>query len=396
MHHVAGQIFGRPHYLHPQRAEMIMWSLRERLGLELPEPDRQASAFFGQPARSGMYRIENGAAIIPITATLVNRGGWIGAQSGLVSYEGLAAQVREALDDDDVERIVLDIDSPGGMMDGALLLAEQLSDARQQKPLTAVVNDLAASAGYLLAAQADEIVISPTSRVGSIGVIYIHAEYSRALEQSGIGVSIIAAGAHKADGNPYEPLPDDVRADIQRSVDRAWELFIEAVHAGRPSLSPAAMRAMEARVYEGQEAIEAGLADRIGKLEDVIMSKKQTEAPAPAAGKEMKAREITADDYVREAVQAERARIAAILDADEAKGREALARKLALTTGMEPAQAIEVLAAAPRQQAKVELMPPADDAGLGLELATAAPSRKEAAMESWERVLQRTGMLNAD
>lgn len=406
MHHLMEMIFGRTHYVHPDRARMILWALRDRLGLPegaIEQPDRQAAAFFGQPARSGMYRIENGAAIIPIIGTLTNRGGWIGANSGLVAYEALAAQVREAVDDPDVEHIVLDIDSPGGTVAGSQLLAEQIHEARQKKPVVAVVNDMAASAAYLMASQADQIVISPTSMVGSIGVLYIHADFSGQLEKEGVGITIMTAGAHKADGNPYEPLPDEVRADIQQQLDRDWELFIKAVHRGRPSLSPVAIRAMEARVYTGEAAIEAGLADRIGRLEEVLgitreeisMSEKSKQTPraavkAPAGDGPVMDMEQVRREALAEGRSAERERIGAILTSQEAAGREALARELALTTELTPDQAAKVLSAAPKEAAIPVQPEAASDLGLELVSATATAGKADP-MDRWDTVLKKMG-----
>ena len=406
---VAGMIFNRPHLVHPQRAEVMLWALRERLSIRMEEPRAEASAFFGRPARSGMYRVENGAAIIPVIGTLVNRGAWIGAQSGLVAYEALEAQVREALADGEVERIVLDIDSPGGMVDGVQALAKVLRRARTEKPLTAVVNDMAASAAYWLAAQADDIVISPTSMLGSIGVIYIHTDMSRALDASGLTVSIITAGERKADGNPYEPLPDAVRADIQAELDSIWEQFIAAVHEGRPQLSPQALRAMQARTYLGEEAIRVGLADKFGTLADVLgideeqtMSTKKTESPQRRAAKALAeaAAETPAEqtnealeEVVRAARLAERKRIGAILALEEAKGRHQLAVKLATTTDLSVEQARELLAAAPAESATPAVPEPASP--LGLELTAAATTPRKDGKAAWEDFLRRKGKLPA-
>ena len=400
---IAGLIFNRPHVVHPQRAEVMLWALRERLSLQMEEPPAQANAFFGRPARSGMYRVENGAAIIPVIGTLVNRGAWVGAQSGLVSYEGLTAQVREALADEEVERIILDIDSPGGMVDGVQGLARLLRRAREEKPLTAVVNDMAASAAYWLAAQADEIVISPTSLLGSIGVIYIHTDMSRALDAAGLTVSIITAGERKADGNPYEPLPDDVRADIQAELESIWEQFIAAVHEGRPQLSPQRLRAMQARTYHGVAAIEEGLADRIGTLAEVLgideeqtMSKTNTDVP-----QQQKAAETPAADdkalaqAAAAAKQAERERIAGILALDEAAERMALAVKLATTTELPVEQARDLLAAAPTEKHASVTGDPASP--LGLELTTAATQQSgDDVMKRWDAVLERISPQQAN
>jgi ClpP class serine protease len=154
--HLADRVVGRPLLLHPDKIQVILWALQSRIGLHLdaetsqfqPEPQPDASQFTPQPEASrfrgrrsnhGPYAVENGAAILPIVGSLVNRGAWVGAYSGLVSYEGIEAQLNAALADDAVNHSVLDIDSPGGEATGMFRLGEKLRAARQRKPITALL-----------------------------------------------------------------------------------------------------------------------------------------------------------------------------------------------------------------------------------------------------------------
>ena len=126
--------------------------MRCRMVAHKPEANR----FRGGIADSGMFKIaEDGIGIVTVTGSLVNRGGWIGASSGLTCYEGITAQLRAAAEDQSVQSIVLDIDSPGGEVGGVLALGQLIRRVREEKPVVAVVNDMAASAGYWLAAQAN-------------------------------------------------------------------------------------------------------------------------------------------------------------------------------------------------------------------------------------------------
>src|SRR5690606_11357145 len=157
---------------------------------------------------------------------------------------------------------------------GILAPSEAIRAAKAVKPVTALVGSVAASGGYWIAAQADEIVLSDDfSRVGSIGVYTMHIDYSKMLENAGIDVSIISSGKNKVDGNPYEPLPESVRAEIQEEVDDLRLMFAREVAAGRAALTVEAALATEARVYsalnprtQARPAIEAKLADRMGSL----------------------------------------------------------------------------------------------------------------------------------
>ena len=202
--------------------------------------------------------------MIEIAGTLVHRGAWIGQSSGLTSYEGIAAQLQAALADPAVRAIALDIDSFGGEVAGAFDLADRIRAARAQKPVNAFVAEHALSAGYVLASQADHIILPRTGAVGSIGVVALHTDMSGALDQKGIAVTLIHAGVHKIDANPYQPLPEAVHDQMQRELEVVRFLFAETVAAGRGDrLTHAAALATEAAVFRGADAIAAGLADDI-------------------------------------------------------------------------------------------------------------------------------------
>jgi signal peptide peptidase SppA len=206
----------------------------------------------------------DGIAVIEIAGTLVHRGAWIGQSSGLTSYEGIAAQLQAALADPAVLGIALDIDSFGGEVAGAFDLADRIRAARAKKPVQAFVAEHALSAGYVLASQADRIILPRTGAVGSIGVVALHTDMSGALDQKGIAVTLIHAGIHKIDANPYQPLPDAVHDQMQRELEVVRFLFAETVAAGRGNrLSHATALATEAAVFRGADAVAAGLADEL-------------------------------------------------------------------------------------------------------------------------------------
>jgi signal peptide peptidase SppA len=213
------------------------------------------------------YGISGSTAIIPVHGTLVNRGAWIGSYSELTSTEGIRFQLRSAMTNPDVQSVVLDIDSPGGQVAGAFETAALVRELAAKKRTIAVVDDMAASAGYALASAAAKIMITPSGVAGSIGVVLLHLDHSARLDKAGIVPTLIHAGSKKVDANPYQALPDGVRQDLQDEVDAAYAMFVDAVVEGRPKLTPAAIRATEAACFVGQAAIEAGLADEIGNLE---------------------------------------------------------------------------------------------------------------------------------
>jgi capsid assembly protease len=272
---IADLVLNQPLLLTPEKAEVVAGVLAGRIGIDGPDLSR----FEGSPVlieadgsrRFRPFNVTNGVGVITITGSLVNRGAWIGAYSGLTSYEGIQHQLKQADKANDVRAIVLDIHTPGGEAVGAFETAAMVREIAARKPVIALVNGMAASAGYLIASGATEIVSTPSGVSGSIGVVSLHVDASGQLEQDGLKPTLIIAGAHKADGHPFGPLPESVRADWQARIDGIYSDFINAVAAGRGKrMSADAARATEARIYIGAKAVEVGLADRIGTFESVL------------------------------------------------------------------------------------------------------------------------------
>ena len=203
-------------------------------------------------------------AVIAIEGTLVHKGAWLDTYSGETSYEGIQTQVLRAMRDDRVRGVVFEVDSFGGEVSGAFDTAEMIAELSAAKPTIAILTDYALSGGYLLAAAARQIVLPETGYAGSIGVISMHVDYSRAIENDGMRVTVISSGARKADRSPFKPIGADVIARIQDDLDDGRELFAATVakYRGR-RLSKTAALATEADVFRGEAAVEAGLADGV-------------------------------------------------------------------------------------------------------------------------------------
>jgi signal peptide peptidase SppA len=316
-HRIARQFFNRPLLLTRPAAETISAVLMarieaaagragaERAGESLEFfPGRRradgtieayaprASRFYGDTpldergAPLPYRRTEQGVAIITLVGEWVNRGAYVGASSGLISYEGFKFQMARAAADPKAKAIILDMESPGGEAVGAFEAAAAVRQAAQAKPVVAIVNGVATSGMYAIASGATRIVTIPSGESGSIGVVMVHLDYSRFLAEEGIKPTLIFAGAHKVDGNPFEPLPEAVRADFQREVDQVYSLFVDTVAAGRRKLSKKAIRETEARIYAGQDAVDAGLADAVGTFEDVL-AELQSSKPSTRKGTRM-------------------------------------------------------------------------------------------------------------
>lgn len=373
--HVADLIFNRPLLVRSEAAAALVSGLADRLGVE---PDayfeamaKDASQMRGAPAKtpngSTLYRMENGVATIPVQGKLVNRGAWMGSSSGLTSYEGLETQLRAAAADPSVSGIVLDMNSPGGEASGCMELGTLVRQISGQKPVVAFINGMAASAAYAIAAGASRIVTTPTGMAGSIGVVFMHVDRSKALEQAGVKPTLIHAGAHKVDGNPYESLSDDVFARIQAEIDGLYDVFVAHVAELR-GLDARAVRATEAGVLMGKAALDGGLADEIGTYDSVLLSfnpRKSGTFANISGGSPMSENSIPLADHTAalatariEGMSAGVARVKAILTHAEADGRADMAKVLAFDTAMSAEEAAKVLAASPKVAAAAQTHTP--------------------------------------
>lgn len=303
--------------------------------------------------REKPFVYNDGVAIIPIHGTLINR--YHGSWGYVTGYNFIRAQLNAALDDEDVTLIVFDVNSYGGECAGCFELADEIRAARSQKSLLAVVDSNCCSAAYALGSAATRLVVTPSGQAGSIGVIAMHVSMQKAMEDWGIKVTMIYSGDHKVDGNPYEDLPEDVKADIQASVDLRKSEFVALVVANR-SLSAQQVIDTQARSYRPEEALSLKLIDAVQTPTDAVasflaeMGSDDPDATETEDEDMSTVDQATHDKAVADAGASarkdERDRIAAITGSDEAKTRPALASHLALTTDMSADAARGILAKA--------------------------------------------------
>jgi signal peptide peptidase SppA len=281
---IAARVLNTPLLLHPEKLDVILNVLGGRIGIEAAEITVKPKAMDQEDEedqredrkRDKPYAVINGAAIIPVHGSLVQRYSWADAMSGLTSYEWLDMALAAAMNDAGVSRIVMDIDSPGGETTGAFDLADAIYAARGKKPMTAMVNEAAFSAAYLLASAADEIIIPRTGGLGSIGVVAAHVDVTGQDEQRGHKWTHIYAGKQKVDYSPHLPLSDAARGSIQAEVDRLYGIFVDTVARNR-RMAAEKVRKTEAACFFGRDAVSVGLADRIGTFKSTLA---KSESPA--------------------------------------------------------------------------------------------------------------------
>lgn len=218
-------------------------------------------------------RREGAVAIVPMRGVISNRMNLMGNVSGGggTSTEQLAQQLKAVREDDGVKAVILDTDTPGGATQGTDEAAEVVASFRGIKPIVALVNSTAASAGYWIASAADEIVVTPSGWVGSIGVYTVHDNIAAELEKRGVTKTLISAGPYKAEANPFGPLSDEARAYRQTQVDALYSMFVDRVAKGRNVASSVVREGFgQGRMVLARDAVAAGMADRIGTMEDTL------------------------------------------------------------------------------------------------------------------------------
>lgn len=210
-------------------------------------------------------------AVIPVHGVISHRVNMLAEISGGTSTERLGAAIRAALEDRSIDSLVLDVDSPGGSVHGVEELADEIFAARGRKPIVAAVNATAASAAYWLASQADELVVTPSGEVGSIGVFTFHDNLRAMAEKVGVERTYIHAGKFKVEGHPFAPLPDEARAHLQARVDEVHDVFVKHVARGRKT-SQARVREEfgQGRMVAASRAVALGMADREETLQQVL------------------------------------------------------------------------------------------------------------------------------
>lgn len=350
----------------------------------LPMGSPVASKFVGTLDTKSKFRVtDDGVAIVAIQGTLFDRGAFLGDLGGwATSYEGLSEQLRRLSDDPAITSIVLDIDSPGGMVSGLYDLTAQLGKLKKKK-VYALAANMADSAAYAIACCADEVFVTRNGEIGSIGVVSMHQSYERMLNQSGIDTTFIYYGDHKIDGTPYQGLSPGAKAQRRERVDMLGWQFCEHV-AKQRGLEPEAVKAMQALTFMGEDAVKAGLADGVKSIDEVldhIRNGKSTGRGKSKGGRTVSERNAAAErpefDYTalagsiatamaangkaaaaapavidaaaapktEDVLKAERERYDGILSSAHAKDRQNLARALA-KQGMTLAAAEEILKAA--------------------------------------------------
>lgn len=212
------------------------------------------------------FAFAQGVAVIPIQGMLINRfggswGGWITGYQYITRMSLLADQ------DPDVELIVYDVNSGGGEVAGCPECGRVI--AGLSKPTIALVDSNCYSAAYWLASACDKIASISTGGAGSIGAMCMHVDLSEALAAEGVKITLMHAGKHKVEGNPFEPLPADLKEKTEAGLEELRQTFAKHVAEGR-GISLESVLATEADCYTAQQALDLKLIDAIQTPSEAI------------------------------------------------------------------------------------------------------------------------------
>jgi len=279
----AARVFNVPLAIHPSKGQVIAKVLASRFGISEVEFAGSAPLVVkpmayddwddgpSQQAAETPYDLEQGVAIIDVSGTLVQKSRNLRPYSGMLGYNAIRHNFLAALDDEDVKAIALSIDSPGGEVAGCFDLADLIYESRSVKPTLAILNECAYSAAYALASACEQITVPRTGGTGSVGVICMHLDQSKAIDKAGLTVTIIKYGDRKADGNQFSPLSKEALERFQADVDEMGELFVETVARNR-NLSADVVRKTQATTFLGAAGVEIGFADAVMAPDEAFRS----------------------------------------------------------------------------------------------------------------------------
>lgn len=281
------RLLNTPLALLPERAAMLVAAVHSRFNitaLQTPGMVLDASAMHAMSdqgrdeasrrnarRRGKSFDQAGPIAIIPVYGTLTKTYG-LDPESGMTGYDGIETKLMDAMADDSVRAIWLDVDSGGGDVNGLFGLVDLIynsSERRGGKLIVGMAADDAYSAAYAIASAADIVAVPRTGGVGSVGVITLHAERSKQLEQDGITVTVIRSGQEKARFNSVEPLDDAVRARVQAEMDEIRTIFVDTVARNR-DLSAKIVSETEGLTYMGRHARAIGFVNEVASEQEMF------------------------------------------------------------------------------------------------------------------------------
>lgn len=322
-------------------------------------------------ARYRPYIVKDGVLHIPVKGVLLHDFGYA-VGDWATGYIYIQRAFERGCEDPAVQGIAFITHSPGGMVAGCFDAVDKMRELKlaSGKPVRAFAHEGAYSAAYaIIGGVADQIVVSRTGGVGSIGVVTSHIDASGMMEQIGLKRTWVFVGKHKVDGNSDAPLPDEVKQRWVARLTETYDVFVSSVARNRTNLSEEAIRKTEALTFTASEALSNGLADSIGVLDDALAAF-AADLSSTSGDEEMSTQDEAANNQA--AIDAARTeghaagraeglaagataaveRINAILASDAGKARPKAALSAALKTSMTVEEATAFLGDLPEEKAE--------------------------------------------
>ncbi len=269
--HIARAVAEIPWAIRPSVLAVIIEIVQRRAdGVRLSEEEIAERIGAGPRPKPGARAGD--VAVIPIYGVLAPRAQMFAQTSSAgTGVDELRAMFRTAMADPEVGSILFDVDSPGGQVDGIPEMAGEIRAARGQKPMLALANSDAASAAYWLATSADELWVTPSGQVGSVGVFSAHEDLSAQAEMEGVKTTLVSAGKYKVEGNPFEPLGEEARTELQSKVDEYYGMFVSDLARNRGTdMATVRKDYGEGRMLTAKRAVSAGMADRVATFDQAL------------------------------------------------------------------------------------------------------------------------------
>ena len=269
------QVYTEPWLIDPETHHQICQIVQDHISGAAHDPGGRLEEFRAQAeerqAKSDdrltwIMSIQSNIAVIDVSGVIGHRLGMFAEMSGAIGTETVERSIDLALENPDVEGILLIVDSPGGTVTNVPELADKISSAKFEKPLVAFTSSMMCSAGYWIASGADMIVATGSSCVGSIGVYSAFIDQSRAFEMQGLKTEVFKTGKFKGMGMPGLPLTEDQRELMQDRVDEIFVDFTASVIFNRDVENSA----LQGQSFSGNEAKKLGLVDVIGGVDVAI------------------------------------------------------------------------------------------------------------------------------
>lgn len=263
--------------LEPKYME-AMAAVLHRVSMGIPvSPEVKSEIEAAQAARASRKQsnanVGGGIAVLPLYGAISQRISSMDdlCGGGGTSTERFTQSFRDAMADDSVGGIIIDIDSPGGSVFGVADLYDEIMSARGVKPVYGFVNSLCASAAYWLGSACSQLIAAQGSMTGGIGVYTQHIDVSKAMEMEGVSQEYISAGTYKVEGNSFGPLTDEARAFTQSQINSYYSAFTQAVAKGRGAPVGQVRDGMgQGRCLLPADALAAGMIDATDTFDGVV------------------------------------------------------------------------------------------------------------------------------